>query len=52
MLAHASQIAPDHFLVSMPDEFFAVGMGTEWYIADGPAAPAGSLAADLFEPVR
>ena len=51
MLAHASQIAPDHFLVSMPEEFFAIGMGTEWFIAEGPAAPEGTLAAELFAPM-
>jgi LmbE family N-acetylglucosaminyl deacetylase len=35
MAAHASQIGPDHFMLSMPDEAFAVAFGTEWYIRDG-----------------
>lgn len=35
MRAHASQIGPDHFMSSMPDEAFAVAFGTEWYIRDG-----------------
>ncbi|MCU1355667.1 MAG: LmbE family protein [Acidimicrobiales bacterium] len=51
MLAHESQIAPDHFLVSMPDEAFAFAFGREWYIVDpapGPDAPA--LFTELFEP--
>jgi LmbE family N-acetylglucosaminyl deacetylase len=53
MLAHASQIPPDHFLVGMPDEIFALAMGTEWYIVDpipGPDAPA--LFHDLFTPIH
>lgn len=50
MRAHRSQMADDHFLLGMPDEYFAVGMGTEWYIAEGPPAPRGSLAAELFTP--
>jgi len=52
MLAHASQIPPDHFLVSMPEDAFAIGMGTEWYIAEGPPPAAGTLADQLFEPIR
>jgi len=52
MLAHRSQIPPDHFLVSMPAEAFAIGMGTEWYIAEGPSPADGTLAAELFEPLR
>ena len=37
MRAHASQMAPDHFLLALPDPMFALGMGTEFYIV-GPAA--------------
>ena len=51
MLAHASQIAPDHFLVAMPEDAFAIGMGTEWYIAEGPVPAEGTLAHELFEPI-
>ena len=35
MRAHASQIGPDHFMLAMPDEAFAIAFGTEWYIRDG-----------------
>ncbi len=52
MLAHRSQMADDHFLLAMPPPMFEVGMGTEWYIAEGPPPPPGSLAAELFEPFR
>lgn len=51
MQAHASQIAPDHFMVSMPDEAFAYVFGTEWFIVDpapGPEAP--DLFTTLFAP--
>ncbi|MEZ5138728.1 MAG: PIG-L family deacetylase [Acidimicrobiales bacterium] len=34
MLAHASQIGPDHFMATMPDEVFAYVFGPEWYIVD------------------
>jgi hypothetical protein len=53
MLAHASQMAPDHFLAGMPEEPFRMAMGTEWYIVDpapGPDAPA--LFTELFTPIR
>jgi LmbE family N-acetylglucosaminyl deacetylase len=52
MLTHRSQIADDHFLLTMPADAFGEGLGVEWYIAEGPPAPEGSLAAELFEPVR
>jgi LmbE family N-acetylglucosaminyl deacetylase len=35
MRAHASQIADDHFMLTMPDEAFATVFGVEWYIRDG-----------------
>jgi LmbE family N-acetylglucosaminyl deacetylase len=52
MLAHRSQIADDHFLLAMPEDAFREGLGVEWYISDGPPPPEGSLAAELFEPIR
>ncbi|MEO6987893.1 MAG: PIG-L family deacetylase [Aquihabitans sp.] len=55
MRAHASQIGPDHFMVSMPDEAFAYVFGTEWFILDPPVppnAPEGGLFATLFHPLR
>jgi LmbE family N-acetylglucosaminyl deacetylase len=52
MLAHRSQIGDDHFFLTMPDDVFAAGFGIEWYISESPAPAAGSLAAQLFEPIR
>ncbi len=52
MQAHRSQISETDFFLTMPDEVFARAFGTEWYIADGPPPPDGSLAAQLFQPVR
>ncbi len=49
MLAHRSQMADDHFLLAMPAPMFETGLGHEWYIAEGPPPPPGSLAAELFE---
>ncbi len=46
MRAHASQMAPDHFLLAMPDPMFAMGLGVEFYIVDAPPSPA--VAPDLF----
>ncbi|MHA6629685.1 PIG-L family deacetylase [Pseudonocardia sichuanensis] len=47
MRAHASQMSPEHFLITMPDPLFAMGMGTEFYIVDH--APSGAAAPELFE---
>ena len=52
MQAHRSQISETDFFLTMPDDMFGRAFGTEWYIADGPAPAEGSLAAELFEPVR
>jgi LmbE family N-acetylglucosaminyl deacetylase len=35
MRAHASQIGEQSFFLTMPDEAFARGFGTEWFIRDG-----------------
>ncbi|NNE74895.1 MAG: GlcNAc-PI de-N-acetylase [Acidimicrobiales bacterium] len=52
MAAHASQIGPDAFFLTMPDDQFAASFGREWYIArfDGSAADrkAGEFATNLF----
>ena len=37
MRAHASQIAPDHFFLSIPEEVFRESFGMEWFIARGQA---------------
>ena len=51
MLAHQSQIAPDHFLVSMPQEAFEYSFGHEWFIVDPlPEGDGPPLFQDLFEP--
>jgi len=47
MAAHASQISETSFFLAMPEEMFAAGFGTEWYMLDG-AAP-GTSETDLFE---
>jgi LmbE family N-acetylglucosaminyl deacetylase len=54
MRAHASQMAPDHFLLAMPDPVFAMGMGVEFYIVDPVpgAASAPELFEELFTPMR
>jgi LmbE family N-acetylglucosaminyl deacetylase len=45
--AHTSQIGPDHFLLTMPDAVFAMGLGTEFYIVD--PAPNPAVAPEVFE---
>jgi LmbE family N-acetylglucosaminyl deacetylase len=54
MRAHASQIAPDHFLLSMTDAMFAMGMGVEFYVVDPLPSPAATpdLFEELFTPLR
>jgi len=37
--AHASQVTDTSFFLTMPDEVFAAGFGTEWFIHEGE--PAG-----------
>ena len=54
MRAHASQIAPDHFMLTMPDPLFAMGMGVEFYVVDPLPSPAATpeLFEELFVPLR
>ena len=53
MLAHASQIAPDHFLLTMSEDIFAAAMGVEHYIVDPmPGAEAPELFTEIFTPMR
>ena len=35
MQAHASQIADDHFMLTMPEPAFTLAFGTEWFIREG-----------------
>ncbi|CAN5510356.1 PIG-L family deacetylase [soil metagenome] len=51
MLAHGSQIGPDHFMASMPPEAFAYVFGSEWFIVDAPSGEdAPALFTELFQP--
>lgn len=52
MQAHRSQMADDHFLLAMPPAVFTRAMGIEWFIASGPPPAPGSLASELFVPLR
>ncbi len=53
MLAHGSQIGPDHFMASMPAEAFAYVFGSEWFMVDDmPAGDAPALFTELFAPLH
>ena len=53
MRCHPPQMAPDHFMLAMPDDDFARAMGTEWFIAlDGAPSPVGGALAGVFEPLH
>ena len=54
MRAHASQMGPDHFMLTMPDPVFAMGLGTEFYIVDAQPNPATApeIWTEVFEPLR
>ncbi len=49
MRAHASQISEQSFFLALPDEAFAYGFGTEWFIREGqgPGITETDLLADL-----
>ena len=44
MRCHPSQMAPDHFMLAMADDEFALAMGVEWFIGPDDGADAGPLA--------
>ncbi len=46
--SHRSQVTDASFFAQMPDEFFAVSFGTEWYIEKGVAAGDGPREGWLF----
>ncbi len=49
MLAHASQIAPDHFLLTISETAFDLGFGVEWYIVEPQAnGKVPQLFTDVF----
>ena len=41
MVAHASQIAPDSWFLTMSDDAFAAAFGTEWFIRSGETRGEG-----------
>ena len=49
MASHASQIGPDHFMLSMPDEAFSFIFGEEWFIVEHVPENVPPLFAELFE---
>jgi LmbE family N-acetylglucosaminyl deacetylase len=54
MVAHASQMGPDHPLLAMPEPMFLIGLGVEFYIVTPEPSPAAApdLFLDLFTPLR
>lgn len=48
MRCHRSQMADDHFLLSLPDDAFLAAMGIEWFIGGGDGQPVGGPLAQLF----
>ena len=51
MLAHASQIGPDHFMAAMPDEIFSYVFGPEWYIVEHRhEGEPPAIFTELFQP--
>ena len=48
MAAHASQIGPDHFFLTMDDDTFVMAMGAEWYIEPGARRGDAPMGDDLF----
>lgn len=51
MRAHASQIGPDHFMSTLPDDAFAFVFGTEWFIIDPVPEEPPPLFEALFQPL-
>ena len=49
MAAHASQIAPDDFFLTLPSEVFAQAFGTEWYIDPSRPRRDGPFRTSLFD---
>ncbi len=48
MAAHASQIGPDDFFLTLDDEAFAAAFGTEWYVAPDWPRNGGEFVGSLF----
>ena len=50
MRCHESQIGPDHFMSSIPDEAFAFAFGQEWYLVEDVPADPPELFTTFFTP--
>ncbi|MGI9607742.1 MAG: PIG-L family deacetylase [Acidimicrobiales bacterium] len=48
MIAHRSQIGPDSFFLTMPDEVFTMAFGSEWFNVPGIAGNGGPTEVDLL----
>lgn len=46
--AHASQVSPDDFFLSVPDEVFGEMFGTEWFAETGRFKTGGPVQVDLL----
>ena len=52
LAAHASQVAPDSFFLSMDDDAFALAFGQEWFIDPSMVrAPGAPRATTVFQEV-
>ncbi len=48
MIAHRSQIGPDSFFLTMPDEIFTVAFGSEWFNVPGRTDTGGPADVELL----
>ena len=48
IMAHRSQVGPDSFFLTMPDEAFAAGFGTEWFNVPDTKDTGGPVMVDLL----
>ncbi|MFT7600201.1 MAG: LmbE family N-acetylglucosaminyl deacetylase [Acidimicrobiales bacterium] len=48
MMAHRSQIGPDGFFLQMPDDFFTMAFGAEWFNVPGITGTGGPTEVELL----
>lgn len=48
IIAHRSQVGPDSFFLTMPDEAFAMGFGMEWFNIPGSKNTGGPMMVELL----
>ncbi len=48
MMAHRSQIGPDSFFLSLPEEAFAMSFGSEWFNRPGETDTGGPVLVELL----